>query len=99
MAEDFAALGNKIAVKELEAEQEGVIVMPDTAKSGPNKRGEVLSVGEGGIAMDGHRIPPLLERGEKVVFWVHEDHKPIEVGGVEFYVIEESNILGRIVDV
>ena len=62
-------LGDKVAVKPLEAEEKtvGGIVLPDTARERPQE-GRVLSVGDGRLLRDGTRVPPQVQEGDRVLF-------------------------------
>ena len=62
-------LGDKVAVKPLEAEEKtgGGVVLPDTARERP-QQGRVLSVGDGRLLWDGTRVPPQVQEGDRVLF-------------------------------
>jgi chaperonin GroES len=62
-------LGDKVAVKPLEAEEKtgGGIVLPDTARERP-QQGRVLSVGDGRLLRDGTRGSPQVQEGDRVLF-------------------------------
>jgi chaperonin GroES len=62
-------LGDKVAVKPLEAEEKtvGGIVLPDTARERP-QQGRVLSVGDGRLLPDGTRVSPQVQEGDRVLY-------------------------------
>ncbi len=62
-------LGDKIAIRRLEAEETtaGGIVLPDSARERPQE-GKVLSVGDGKLLPDGSRAEHQVREGDRVLF-------------------------------
>src|SRR5210317_635685 len=62
-------LGDKVAVKRLEAEETtaGGIVLPGSAQEKP-RQGRVLSVGDGRLLSDGTRTAHQVREGDRVLF-------------------------------
>jgi chaperonin GroES len=85
-------------LKPLSAEEAGMktasgILIPDTAKEKP-EQGTVVAVGPGKFE-DGARVPMGVKAGDRVLFSKY-GHDEVKVGGVEYYVVSESNILAVI---
>jgi chaperonin GroES len=89
-------LADRVVVRPTEQEEtsKGGIVLPDTAKERPQE-GEVVAVGPGKIADDGHLVPMELKVGDRVVY--------SRYGGTEFkeddeelLIMRESEILAKI---
>src|SRR3989344_9037781 len=90
-----APLGDRVILRPLSADETGTktaagIIIPDTAKEKP-EQGKVVAVGPGKFE-DGMRIPMSVKVGDRVLFskYGYDEGK---VGGVEYYVVSESNIL------
>ena len=86
-------LGEKVLIKRLEAEEKtaGGIVLPDTAKEKP-QRGTVEALGEGRMLKDGSRAEFQVSKGDTVLFASYAGQE-IKVDGVEYLLMDESNIL------
>jgi len=86
-------LGEKVLIKRLEAEDvtSGGIVLPDTAKEKPQK-GIILAVGDGKLLEDGKRAKFQVAKGDKVLFASYGG-TDIKVGGEDFLLMDESDIL------
>ena len=87
-------LGDKVIVKRTEAEEKtaGGIVLPDSAKEKP-KRGVVLAVGNGRLLDDGSRSDLQVKKNDEVIFTSYAGTE-IKVGGEEYMIMDESDILG-----
>lgn len=87
-------LGDKVIIKRVDAEQKtaGGIVLPDTAKEKP-KRGVVLAIGSGKLLDDGTRSPMQVKMNDQVLFTSYAGTE-IKVGGDEYMIMDESEILG-----
>lgn len=88
-------LGDKVLIRPLTEEELGTrspsgIIIPDTIDRDKADRGEVVAVGPGRWDEDGEkRIPLGVTEGDKVIFqWGDK----IEYGGVNYYLVSESNI-------
>ena len=86
-------LGEKVLIKRLEAEEKtaGGIVLPDSAKEKP-QRGTVEALGEGRMLKDGSRAEFQVSKGDTVLFASYAGQE-IKVDGVEYLLMDESNIL------
>ena len=86
-------LGEKVLIKRLEAEEKtkGGIVLPDTAKEKPQK-GTILAVGDGKMLDDGTRGKFQVKKGDQVLFASYAGTE-IKVGGEEYMLMDESDIL------
>lgn len=89
-------LGDRVLVEPVEAEEKtaGGIVIPDTAKE-KQQRGKVVAVGKGRVAEDGKITPLEVKAGDQVLFGRYSGTE-VKVGGVEFLIIKEDDILGII---
>ncbi len=99
-ASPIRPLADRVVVKPLSADELGTttasgIIIPDTAQEKP-EQGTVVAVGEGKWNEDGDaRIPMGVKTGDRVLFSKY-GFESVKVGGVEYYVIEEKNILAVI---
>lgn len=89
-------LGEKVLVKRLEAEEKtaGGIVLPDTAKEKP-KRGRVIEVGDGKLLDTGERTALQVRKNDEVLFTSYAGTE-VKIGGEEFLIMDESDILAVI---
>ena len=70
------------------------IVLPDTAKEKP-QRGKVLAIGPGRYE-DGKLVPLDVKKGDEIVFSKYGGTE-IKVGGEEYLILRESDILAKVV--
>jgi len=86
-------LGDKVLVKRSEAEEKtaGGIVLPDTAKEKP-KEGRVMAVGSGRMLKSGKRMPPVVKKGDRVLFASYAGTE-VEVDGEKYLLVREEDIL------
>ena len=89
-------LGDRVLLKPLSAEEAGTvtsfgIIIPDSAKEKP-EQGIVVAVGPGKRADDGKVVPVSVKAGQRVMFSKY-GYDEVKVGGVEYYLVSESNIL------
>ena len=89
-------LEDRIVVEPLEAEGKtrGGIVLPDTAKEKP-QRGKVIAVGPGRMLDTGKRAAPAVKKGDVVVYAKYGGME-VEVGGKEYMILRESDILAKV---
>jgi len=89
-------LDDRIVVEPLDAEVKsaGGILLPDNAKQKP-QRGIVKAVGPGRLREDGERSAVSVKVGDEVVFGRYGGSE-VEVGGVEYKILRESDILAKI---
>ena len=89
-------LDDRVVVEPLEAEEKtkGGIVLPDTAMEKPTK-GKVVSIGEGKLLDNGKRAELLVKKGDQVLYGKYAGTE-ITVGGKEYLIIKESDILAKI---
>lgn len=93
-------LHDRVVLKPLSAEELGTttasgIIIPDSAQEKP-EQGTVVAVGPGKWNEDGDaRIPVSVSVGDRVLFSKY-GYDTIKVGGVEYFVVTESNILAVI---
>ena len=88
-------LGDHVVVKPLSPEEAGMrtasgIIIPDTAKEKP-EQGKVVAVGPGKFER-GARTPMGVKVGDRVLFSKY-GYEEVKIGGVEYYIIEESRVL------
>ena len=89
-------LGDRVLVEPLEAEEKTAsgIVIPDTAKE-KQQRGKVIAIGKGRIAEDGKVTPLEVKVSDQVLFGRYSGTE-IKIGGTEYLIIKEDDILGII---
>ena len=90
-------LGDRLIVEVLEEEQTTVsgIVLPDTAKEKP-QRGRVVAAGPGSLNDAGERVPLDLAAGDTIIFSKYGGTE-IKVGGDEYLILRESDVLAKVV--
>lgn len=86
-------LGDKVAVKPLEAEEStaGGIVLPDAAREKP-QQGRVLSIGDGRLLQDGTRAPHQVQEGDRVLFGRYVGTE-VQVADEKVLIMSEDEIL------
>ena len=92
----FKPLDDRIVVEVLEAEEKsaGGILIPDAAKEKP-QRGRVTAVGPGKLLKSGARAEPSMKKGDVVIFGKYAG-TDVRVGGDEFKILKENEVLARI---
>ena len=90
----FRPLHDNVLVRRLEAEEEqqGGIIIPDTAKEKPQE-GQILAVGPGRRQEDGSRRQLSVAVDNKVLFGKYAGTE-ITIDGEELLVMRESDLLG-----
>ncbi|MBM3998770.1 MAG: co-chaperone GroES [Planctomycetes bacterium] len=90
-------LDDRVVVQPIEAEEKtsGGIVLPDTAKEKP-QRGTVLAVGPGKLLDNGTRGELSVAVGDEVIYGKYGG-SDIEVGGDEYKILRESDILAKVI--
>ena len=89
-------LDDRVVVEGLEAEEKtaGGILLPDTAKQKP-QQGKVIAVGPGKLSDKGDRLALGVKVGDTVLFGKYSG-SDVEVGGREFKILRESDILAKL---
>jgi chaperonin GroES len=72
----------------------GGIVLPDSARES-SQRGKVKAVGDGKRLEDGSRAKPDVKKGDVVLFGKYAG-ADVKVDGVDYKILRESEILGRV---
>jgi chaperonin GroES len=87
-------LNDRVIVTPLAAEEKtaGGVLLPDTAKEKPNK-GKVIAAGPGRYLDDGKRVALAVKTGD-VVWYGKYSGTEVKVGGEEFKILREEDILG-----
>ena len=90
----FRPLHDNVLVRrlEVEEEQQGGIIIPDTAKEKPQE-GQILAVGPGRRLEDGTRRQLGVAVDNKVLFGKYAGTE-ITIDGEELLVMRESDLLG-----
>lgn len=90
-------LNDRLIVKPVAKEEKtkSGIILPDTVDKEKPEQGEVIAVGPGKLDKDGNRVAMSVKIGDKVVFKKYSPDE-VKVEGVEYLVIEESDILAII---
>ncbi|RZI47051.1 co-chaperone GroES [Candidatus Finniella inopinata] len=93
---NFRPLHDRVLVKRVELEEKttGGIIIPDTAKEKPME-GEIVAVGSGTRNESGNLVPLDVKAGDRILFgkWSGTE---IKVGGQDYLVMKESDIMGII---
>ncbi|MHC4821717.1 MAG: co-chaperone GroES [Planctomycetota bacterium] len=94
MAVKVKPLDDRVVVKPLEAETttSGGIVIPDTAREKP-QRGTVVATGPGKMLNSGDRAGVAVKKGDVVLYGKYAG-SDIKIGGDEFKILHESDLLG-----
>lgn len=79
---------------EVEEQQKGGIIIPDTAKEKPME-GKVVAVGGGKCKDDGTKISMDVKVGDKVLFGKYAGTE-VKLDDVEYLIMREDDILGII---
>ena len=85
-------LGDKIVLKQLEAEEKtkSGIVLPGQAKEKPQEA-EVIAVGPGGN-IDGKEVVMQVKTGDKVIYSKYAGTE-VELVGEEYIIVKQNDIL------
>ena len=96
---DIIPLHNRVIVQRLEEgeQQIGGIIIPDSAKEKP-QRGRVIAAGDGKVNEEGKRIPLDVKAGDLVLFGKYTSQE-VKVGGEEYLIMLEDEVLAVIDDV
>ena len=94
---NFRPLHDRVVVRRVESEEKtkGGIIIPDTAKEKP-QQGEVVAVGPGRLDDNGKRIAIDLSAGDRILYAKYTGTE-IKLDGDEYIVLEEKNILAKLV--
>ena len=90
-------LEDRVVVKPQEAEAvtAGGIVLPESAKEKP-LMGKVVAVGDGKLLDSGARGEMSVKKGDVVLYGKYGGSE-VEVDGVEYKILRESELLGIVV--
>ncbi|MBR1735018.1 MAG: co-chaperone GroES [Alphaproteobacteria bacterium] len=93
---NFTPLKDRVLIKRIDQEERspGGIIIPDTAKEKPME-GEIIAVGTGTMDNNGTLHSLEVKVGDHVMFgkWGGTE---IKLGGIEYVILKESDILGII---
>ena len=86
-------LQDRILVKRLDVEEEqvGGIIIPDSAKEKPQE-GEVVAVGPGKVTDDGKRQAPEVSAGDRILFAKYAGTE-VKSDGEEYLIMREDDVL------
>ena len=89
-------LDDRVVVQPVEAEQTtaGGIVLTDSAKEKP-QRGKDVAVGPGKLLDNGVRATLSIAVGDEVIFGKYGGSE-IEVDGVDYKILRESDVLAKL---
>lgn len=90
-------LGDKVVMKQVEAEEttaSGIILQAKTQEK--PLEGIVVAVGPGGI-VDGKEITMQVKEGDRVVYQKYSTTE-VKIGGEEYLMIKQNDILAIIVE-
>ena len=72
-------------------EEQGGIIIPDTAKEKPQE-GKVVAVGKGEVSDNGKVLPLEVKKGDQMLFSKYAGNE-IEIGGDEHMIMREDDVL------
>lgn len=89
-------LHDRVLLSRLEEKEvkKGGIIIPDTAKEKPQEA-EVIEVGKGRVTEDGKVVPLEVKKGDKVLIGKFSGTE-VEIGGAEYVIVREEEILAKI---
>jgi chaperonin GroES len=89
-------LDDRLVVRAEEAEDKtaGGILLPDTAKQKP-QQGKVIAVGPGRLTDAGTRAALGVKIGDTVLYGKYSG-SDVEVGGTEYKILRESDVLAKL---
>lgn len=89
----FRPLHDRVLVRRIEGLEKtaGGIIIPDTAKEKPIE-GKVVAVGDGTRDDDGKFVALRVKAGDRVLFGKYSGNE-IKIGGTEYLIVRESEIL------
>ncbi len=89
-------LQDRILIKRLDEEeqQQGGIIIPDTAKEKPQEA-EVVAIGPGKLKDDGERAPMEVSVGDKVLVGKYSG-SDIKIDGEDYVILREDEVLAVI---
>ena len=96
VATKIQPLADRVVVKALEDSEQmrGGLYIPDTAKEKP-MQGEVVAVGPGKANDAGNLVKMEVKVGDKVLYGKYSGTE-VNVGGDEFLILRESDVLAII---
>ena len=90
-------LHDRVLLQRLEVEEQkslGGIIIPDTAKEKPVE-GKVVATGDGNRDDNGNLVALRVKAGDKVLFGKYSGSE-VKIGGQEYLIVRESEILAII---
>lgn len=89
-------LENGVVIKQLEAEEKtaGGIILPESAKEKPSM-GKIVAVGPGKTLENGKLSKMSVKKNDEVLYSKYMGND-VEVDGVKYVMLKESDILGII---
>ncbi|OUQ59684.1 co-chaperone GroES [Tyzzerella sp. An114] len=90
-------LGDKVIIKQLEAEEKtkGGLILTTQSKEKP-QMAEVIAVGPGG-EVNGHEVKMTVKEGDKVIYTKYAGTE-VKFEGEEYIVVKQNDILAIIED-
>jgi len=91
-------LSDRVVIEPIDESEQtaGGIYIPDTAREKPIK-GRVVAVGDGKLLESGQRLPLTVKEGNIVLFSKYGGTE-VKLDGVDYKILEESQILGILQD-
>lgn len=88
----FQPLEDRVLIQREQAEQKGLIVVPDQYKEKPQV-GLVIAVSEGHYDDNGGIVKPFLRKGDKILFGKYTGTE-VKIDDVEYIIMRETDVLG-----
>ncbi len=88
-------LQDRIIVERVEEETTtaGGIIIPDTVSKEKPQEGKIVAAGKGKVTPEGKVLPLDVKEGDLVLFGKYAGSE-IKIGGVEYLIMREDDILG-----
>ena len=87
-------LSDRVLLERLDNDEQksaGGIIIPDTAKEKPVE-GKVIAIGDGSRDDNGKLVPLTVKVGDRVLYGKYSGNE-VKVGGNEYLIVRESEIL------
>ncbi len=93
-ASTLKPIGGNILVQPIseETKTDSGIVLPDTVDKEKPQKGKVMALGTGKLTEEGKKVPFNVKKGDIVIFKKYGPDE-VEVGGEEYLIMEESDVL------
>ena len=98
MTNNFQPLGDRVLVKAeiIENKSKTGLILTDSVQRGTKVQGKVVAVGSGVFSQSGQPIPMTVKVGDLVLYKKDEASDKVKLGGEEYLLFREHEIIGII---